>query len=118
MDYEKAAERFCLILGISQSECDKWESVLCQAMSYVDSITRKKDLTQEDSDRLSSLAGVYACKKYLLYNACLGYDFRAGDLSVSSSKTDIDSIFRIWKAELSECAELVSDDPTVFVGVS
>ena len=94
MNFENTQNRFRLLSGLSETECEQWNSVMSEAAEYVKSIVVKKKLTESDMDRLGNLAGVLAYCKYMIYSIESG--------SGVPNKT---KVAKITKEQLTKIAE-------------
>ena len=114
MNFENAQNRFRLLSGLSEDECESWSAVLSEAADYVSGIVIKKHLTKSDENRLGTLAGVMAYCKYLMYGVESGSGFRAGDLTVYADKETFNNVQTLWQSELRLNSDLVSESAFVF----
>ena len=46
MNFENTQNRFRLLSGLSETECEQWNSVMSESSDYVNSIVVKKELTE------------------------------------------------------------------------
>ncbi|MCR5652881.1 MAG: hypothetical protein K6F88_03680 [Ruminococcus sp.] len=114
MNFENTQNRFRLLSGLSEDECEKWNAVLNESADYVSSIVIKKSLTASDRDRLGTLAGVHAYCKYLIYGIESGSGFRAGELTVYADRETVGNAEALWQNELRLNSDLVSESDFVF----
>ena len=114
MNFENAQNRFRLLSGLSEDECESWSAVLSEAADYVSGIVIKKKLTKSDEDRLGAIAGVFAYCKYLMYGIESGSGFRAGELTVNADRTTFKNAEALWQSELKLNTDLVSESSFVF----
>ena len=114
MNFENTQNRFRLLSGLSESECEQWNSVMGEAADYVKSIVVKKKLTDSDKDRLGNLAGVLAYCKYMMYSIESGSGFRAGELTVNADNHTAQNAEALWQNELRLNCDLVSENAFVF----
>lgn len=117
MSFENTQNRFRLLSGLSEDECEQWSSILSESLNYVNSIVIKKNLTDSDKDRLGTLAGVFAYCRYMLYGMESGSGFRAGELTVYADRDTINNAHALWQNELRLNADLVSESAFVFRSV-
>ena len=114
MNFENAQNRFRLLSGLSEDECESWSAVLSEAADYVSGIVIKKHLTKSDEDKLGALAGVLAYCKYLVYGVESGSGFRAGELTVYADKSTFKNAEALWQNELKLNSDLISESNFVF----
>lgn len=114
MNFENTQNRFRLLSGLSEDECENWNTVLTEAVDYVNSIVVKKKLDDSDRNRLGTLAGVLAYCKYMVYKIESGSGFRAGELSVNADRDTLNNAQALWQSELRLNADLVSESGFVF----
>ena len=114
MNFENAQNRFRLLSGLDDEECEQWSPVLNDAVEYLNSIVVKKALSDSDKNRLGTLAGVLAYCKYMIYNVEAGSGFRAGEMTVYADKESIKNAQALWKNELKLNSDLVSESSFVF----
>ncbi|MBR2109315.1 MAG: hypothetical protein IJ932_05145 [Ruminococcus sp.] len=114
MNFENTQNRFRLLSGLSETECEQWNSVMSEAAEYVKSIVVKKKLTESDMDRLGNLAGVLAYCKYMIYSIESGSGFRAGELTVNADNATAKNANAIWQNELKLNCDLVSENAVIF----
>ena len=114
MNFENTQNRFRLLSGLSETECEQWNSVMSEAVDYVKGLVIKKNLTDSDMDRLGNLAGVLAYCKYMMYSIESGSGFRAGELTVNADRVTSDNVNSIWQNELRLNSDLVSENAFVF----
>ena len=114
MNFENTQNRFRLLSGLSEDECENWSPVMNEAADYVNSIVIKKNLTDYDNDRLGTLAGVLAYCKYMIYGIEAGSGFRAGELTVNTDRATFKNAEALWQSELKLNTDLVSESGFVF----
>ncbi|MBQ6498818.1 MAG: hypothetical protein IJI48_02850 [Ruminococcus sp.] len=114
MNFENTQNRFRLLSGLSETECEQWNSVMSESSDYVNSIVVKKELTEADKDRLGNLAGVLAYCKYMMYSIEGGSGFRAGELTVNADRATARNVNAMWQNELRLNSDLVSEKAFVF----
>lgn len=114
MNFENTQNRFRLLSGLSETECEQWNSVMNEAAEYVKGIVVKKKLTDSDEDRLGNLAGVLAYCKYMMYGVESGSGYRAGDLTVYADRETVKNANALWQNELSLNSDLVLENAFVF----
>ena len=114
MNFENTQNRFRLLSGLSEDECENWSPVMNESADYVNSIVIKKNLTDNDNDRLGTLAGVLAYCKYMIYGIESGSGFRAGELTVNADRTTFKNAEALWQSELKLNTDLVSESSFVF----
>lgn len=69
---------------------------------------------EENSLRLSNLAGVLAYYKYTLYTFENIKTFSAGDLSVTTSESTVSHAKLLWETECALAKDLLSSDGFYF----
>lgn len=117
MNFENTQNRFMLLSGLSEEECERWYAVLKESENYVRGIIVKKDLNESDNDRLGTIAGVLAYCKYMTYSVEAGSGFRAGELTMSADKDTFNNAQALWQNELRLNSDLISDSDFVFRAV-
>ncbi len=117
MSFENAQNRFRLLSGLSEDECEHWSSVLNESLDYVQGIVTKKELSDADERRLGTLAGVLAYCKYMIYSIEAGSGYRAGEITVNADNDTYKNAQSIWQNELRLNSDLVGESRYIFRAV-
>lgn len=115
MNLNDVIRRFALISGLEGEELSRWLPVCVDAMEEVHRLAVREALTnEENSRRLSNLAGVLAYYRYVLYTSEQVRSFGAGSVSVTYRDDALKSAQRMWETELQAVSELITPSDFYF----
>lgn len=115
MNLNDVIRRFALISGLEGEELSHWLPVCVDAMAEVHNLATAKALSEEAScRRLSSLAGVLAYYRYVMYAGENVKSFGAGSVSVTYRDDTLKSAEKMWETELQAVSELLTPSDFCF----
>lgn len=117
MSLKDVIDRFALVSGLSQKDISRWFFLLIDCIKYFESICDVDALKESDKKRLSYACAVYAYYKYSLSQSELAHSFKAGDVQITESSSQIDTASKLWQIQKKEVTDIVDFDDTCFVRV-
>jgi hypothetical protein len=115
MSLDYVLNRFKLLSGLDDCECESWLSVIREAVVYVRKLVDYDNLSAEEQSCVENAAGVYAFYQF----ACASYNressFSAGDLSVKYSSDVLQHAKAMWEEEQKSLSVLSKQIDSSFV---
>ena len=111
MNIANVTSRFAVLAELESSEMSRWSSVIEVACRYVQSLCTVDEPDSDQTARLETLGAIYALRLYESCGSDRLTDFKAGDVSLTSSAGSAD---RLWK-ETAKCnADIIRSDDFIF----
>lgn len=117
MNIANVVARFSCLSGLDKSDAYEWKSVIDDAVSYINSIIIKDELSDSDIIRIETLCAVYAYRLYILCGNDGISSFTAGDVKLTSSADAAQNAEKLWREYRNRYSDLVGAESFMFGAV-